>query len=318
MRKWTALFLLPLLGAGCADANLDIPSIAQPIDQFGSESPVAQERGFADLPSIPQPPRKPGARGSIRVLVEFPDLPPLSTVLRLQSGQPNLAELQNLAQALELPEGSVARPATTQNLILEWLDDNGMAWSYSGADRILRFNDTTSNVTPGTATFSDGALFDLAVGFLRSIGYKLDRVGTPYFDRTPSNTAAVIQFNAQQDGQGIWSKLGTPLIGVTLELDRKTGQIKKGSLLMRHEPLRSDYPSIPREEAQKQLAAGGQGGTPEGDVTLTELSFEWFQIESSVEPPATYLYPALIGTGSISFRDGRTGPYRIVVPLVQP
>jgi len=306
-----------LVGQGCLfEPRLPAPSISIPIGEQTLETPIPQRNGFGEIPHALPAPRKPGASGSVRVNAEFPSLPPVSTVLRVRSGQPNAAELRNIAQALQLPQGSVGRQPRTQELILEWLDEEGRRWSYRGSEGLMHFEQDT--VAVGTAaSISDDAIYDVSLAFLRRIGFDVSRIGEPYLDPTARQGVAVVRFNAKQDGQGIWSPNGAARIGATLEIERANGRVMQGSFLVRQDPDRSDYATISRDEARKRLAAGGLSGTPSGDVVINTLSFEWVHVSDNDEPPTQYLYPAIIGTGEITFSDNRTGPYRIVVSLIQ-
>lgn len=125
-----------------------------------------------------------------------------------------------------------------------------------------------------------------------------------------------VTFNATQDTQTILSGDGTPYTGAALVLDAATLDILSGSFLVTRDPLRSDYPSLTLEEARTRMASGGQGGTPNGDVVIASILFEWFQIENMETPRTRFLYPALVGRGTITYRDETTGPYTIVVPLL--
>lgn len=308
-----------VLGAGCVPApTTPVPSVAEPITEQAAESPILQRRGFGDIPPTPSPPRKPGARGSVRVTAEFPSIPDRASVLRVRSGLPNAPELQNIASALQLPPGSLGRAPQMQELLLTWKDDAGRQWSYRGSDGMLRVTDGAArSTTDANLRFSDEGLKDYALGFFRSIGADMTRLGDPYVDADAStDEIAVIRFNAKQDGQGIWSANGAARVGATVEIHRTDGRIREGSLLVRHDPDRSDYASITREAAQKSLAQGGLGGTPNGDVTIEGITFEWLAMDDAREPPTEYLYPALIGTGTITYSNQRTATYRIVVPLV--
>jgi hypothetical protein len=128
---------------------------------------------------------------------------------------------------------------------------------------------------------------------------------------------AVVQFNATQDAQGIFNSDGSSIKGATLYLNALTGEVLFGSFTQPADPERSDYPGLALEEAELKLAQGGQGGTPNGDVTIDAVTFEWFKIEDQVDTTTAYLYPALVGTGTITYPDKTTAPYRIIVPLVK-
>jgi hypothetical protein len=127
----------------------------------------------------------------------------------------------------------------------------------------------------------------------------------------------IVHMNATQDGQGIFSSNGTPVHGATAILDAATGAVVSGRFLAPVDPDRSDYPAISLKEASGMLARGGLGGTPQGDVTIDEVMFEWLFITDGSDPSITYLYPAFVGYGTILGTDKKTGPYRIVVPLVK-
>lgn len=127
----------------------------------------------------------------------------------------------------------------------------------------------------------------------------------------------VVKFNATQDGQGIYNANGAPYYGAILIVDATNGAVVSGSFLAHVDPDRSDYPAITSEEAAKAMASGGLGGTPAGDVVIDDIAFEWLRIEDEKNAAAVYLYPALIGQGTITFRDKKTASYRIVVPLVK-
>jgi len=312
--------VISLLGAGCVFEQIpSSPSISAPILDEATEAPIAQRNGFSDIPPAPTAPRKPGARGSVRIQAEFPQLPPDSTVLRIRSGQPNAPELQNIAQALQLPQGTIGRTPATQELLLSWKDDEGRMWTYNGSEGLMHFtNNVIRNADMGGVVFADDVLKDHAIGFLRSIGADLTRIGNPYVDAEASTSkTAVIRFNAKQDGQGIWSESGSARIGASIEIQRMGGRILEGSLLIRQDPDRSDYPTVTQEFAQKQLAQGGLNGTPNGNVVINEITFEWIQVDEHTKSNASFLYPALIGNGEITLPDQRTAPYRIVVSLIQ-
>jgi hypothetical protein len=127
----------------------------------------------------------------------------------------------------------------------------------------------------------------------------------------------IVNFTATQDGQGIFLGNGTPVIGARLLVDVSTGRVTSGFFTIPADPLRSDYPGISQSDARDRLLRGGQGGTPNGDVTINTVRFEWFPIENTEDPPTQFLYPSLVGEGIITYPDETSSPYRIVVPLVQ-
>ncbi|MEO5927870.1 MAG: hypothetical protein ABIO72_04070 [Patescibacteria group bacterium] len=127
----------------------------------------------------------------------------------------------------------------------------------------------------------------------------------------------VVTFNATQDGQGIFGDGGMPRVGAQLIIDAGTQRVVSGFFTFGADPYRSDYAGLSQDEAEARLVRGGQGGTPNGDVTITTIRFEWYGIESRTTPPVRFLLPALVGDGTIEYADKTTAPYRIVVPLLK-
>ncbi len=127
----------------------------------------------------------------------------------------------------------------------------------------------------------------------------------------------VVRMNQTQDDQAIFLGDGTAQVGATLFVDATTGDVRSGSFAVRSEPDRSDYPSVTAEDARKGMLSGGLGGTPNGDVAVDSVTSEWYAIRDTSDPTVTYYYPALVGSGTIRFHDGRSSAYRIVVPLVK-
>lgn len=138
------------------------------------------------------------------------------------------------------------------------------------------------------------------------------RCVTPEF---PSRIA--VRMNATQDGQAIYDGDGVPFAGAMIYADAATGAVVSGTLAIRAEPDRSDYPAISADDARTRLLSGGQGGTPSGDVTIASVGFEWFVRQDPSNPAVTFLYPALVGAGTIRYANATTAPYSIVVPLVK-
>jgi hypothetical protein len=131
----------------------------------------------------------------------------------------------------------------------------------------------------------------------------------------PSRVA--VRWNTTQDGQGIFTNNGTPELGALIFVDVSANRVTSGFFTLAADPVRSDYPGLTLDEAREQLARGGQGGTPNGNVTVTTIRFEWYPISDEKVPATNYLYPALVGEGTIEYNNGTSGPYRIVVPLVK-
>lgn len=160
---------------------------------------------------------------------------------------------------------------------------------------------------------------------IRALSASLSWEETSLFPPLPSTNCVqpefpsrmIVNMNLTQDGQGIFEINGAPRVGARVLVDVASGRASSGFFVMSADPKRSDYPGITQNEARDRMVRGGQGGTPNGDVTIRTIRFEWFPIEDTLTPPARFLYPALVGDGTIEYADGTAGPYRIVVPLVQ-
>lgn len=127
----------------------------------------------------------------------------------------------------------------------------------------------------------------------------------------------IVALNTTQDGQGIFNDNGMVRVGARIIVDAAAGRVVAGSFTFAADPYRSDYPGISQDEAEARMVRGGQGGTPNGNVAITTIRFEWYAIESTQTPPTRFLIPALVGEGTIEYPDKTTAPYRIVVPLAK-
>lgn len=127
----------------------------------------------------------------------------------------------------------------------------------------------------------------------------------------------VVRLDALQDGQKILNADGSPRFGATLLYDVALGDIVSGWITVPVDPDRSDYPALTIEQAKDSMSRGGLGGTPNGEVTIDEITFEWLSLNDGRALRTDYLYPILVGQGRIRLTDGKSAPYRIIVPLVK-
>ncbi|MFH1839125.1 MAG: hypothetical protein ABH820_02440 [Patescibacteria group bacterium] len=368
--QFILFFCFALIGAGCPlTQNLDTPRIAEPIETTLSEQTIAQKLGFGEIPKVPTSELRPGTKGSVRVNADLPTIPEFVTVLRVKSGRPNPSQLRNIGASLNIPGGVIGASPLSQELTLQWTDDQGVEWNFNGSSRKLEFSDPAAKPESNTVTELPDyqRVLENALAFLSTHGINATRLGKPYIEpdwkawwesereqkrcvgftdraliRTMSASTAllhaappnlppanetncltpefpsriVVQFNATQDEQSVFMGDGVTVKGATLYVDVSNQKISSGSIVQQIDPDRSDYPGLTLDEARQKLAQGGQGGTPNGNVTIDDVSFEWFLMEDKTAPFVTYLYPAFVGSGTIVYADGRTSPYRIVVPLV--
>lgn len=127
----------------------------------------------------------------------------------------------------------------------------------------------------------------------------------------------VVRFNAMQDGQAILHGDGSSRYGAIIVVNAATEEVMSGWFTLPVDPERSDYPTLTPDEVRDRLARGGQGGTPNGEVTITAATFEWYAMNDGREPKTEYLYPAIVGHGAIKYPNGTTSPYTIVVPVIK-
>jgi hypothetical protein len=208
-----------------------------------------------------------------------------------------------------------------------WKDAVGVSWTAEADGRRVDFSDEAHPMTSLTVSAlpSTESATQLARAFLEDHGVSIERFGVPYvyqdWSALQKNTVLpsrmVVRFNTTQDGQGIFSDSGMPHVGAELIIDAAAGRVVSGFFTFAADPYRSDYPGLTQTEAEARMVRGGQGSTPNGNVTVTTIHFEWYAIESADDPPTRYLYPALVGEGTIEYADKTTAPYRIVVPLVK-
>lgn len=362
---------LALFGAGCQlTAPTATPQIAEQIGAALTERPIAQSKGFGAIPSVPTPQLKPGTTGTVRLNAALPTFPPTVAVLRVRSGNPDDAQILNIASSFGLPGGIVGSHPVGRGMTLDWTDGNGMLWSYDAAARSVEFADESSPtkaLTVSEWTGQNGVL-QKSVTFLDDRDISRQRLGLPFVDpdwsawwdteqslgrcmdadtiaivRAISSSPSylqqppptlplskatkcvapefpsrmVVRMNETQDGQAIFLGDGTAQVGATLFVDATTGDVRSGSFAIRSEPDRSDYPAVTADDARKGMLSGGLGGTPNGDVAIDSITSEWYAIRDTADPTVSYYFPALIGSGTITFPDGRAAAYRIVVPLVK-
>lgn len=322
LKNVSALLLLSIfLGAGCTILpTLSSPHIADPIQPAGGATPIGQLQGFGPIPAPPEVPLRPGITGSIQITTPFPDTPVNVTVLRLASGYVNVDELRNITSALQIPGSSLGPEPAPSRFELEWKDKQGTTWIYHAAERRLEFKTliTSSLATPPETPPTSKELLETVAKFMDDYGIKRERYTEPRLEADPqSSTRVTVTFDATQDGQAIWNGDGSPVEGAAFSLDKNSQKILSGIILLSADPERSDYPGISQDQAREQMVRGGQGGTPRGDVTISDIKFEWMHIDDGKTPPTAYLYPALIGYGNIRYPEGTGTAYKIVVPLVK-
>lgn len=127
----------------------------------------------------------------------------------------------------------------------------------------------------------------------------------------------IVQLNATQDGQAIYLKDGSFERGGTIVMNAQDQTVLSATFKLSTDPERSDYPALSANEARAALLKGGLGGTPKGDVTLTKTSFDWLRVETGDALKISYLYPVLVGQGTLKTADGSTSAYRVIVPLIK-
>jgi hypothetical protein len=173
MNRRPLSLLLPLVsalcltGAGCLPA-VTSPRIAQPLNQYENNAPVAAKNGFGDLPAISVP----KSRMTVKLAQPLPELPTNISVLRLRRGDPTDTQLLNLASAIGLPGGVLGNRQTKRELVLDWTDDKQFHWTYRAAEHSLEFSDERAPAGPLTVSTlpTDDLILRAANDFLQTHG----------------------------------------------------------------------------------------------------------------------------------------------------
>lgn len=134
--------ILALLGAGCFP-TLTVPKIAEPLvpaQQAGNI--VDNANGFGKLPALPK--AQNAGQGIILVDAEIPTLQKQVSAVRIPAGALSATQIQNLTTSLNLPIGIVGQPKT-QEFDLTWTNNENITWSYNGADKKIKFKDSTQS-----------------------------------------------------------------------------------------------------------------------------------------------------------------------------
>lgn len=139
---------LAVSGAGCSQA-LNIPKIAEPFSPPEGQGSPAQHLGFGVLPKIEMPTG--AAEGVLNLKTDLPSLQSTVTILRLPSGNLNLTEFQNFAQAIGLPAGLVGDDTQNLGYTLTWTNKEGIVWQFFSRDRRLTFTNPTAKPKSGTS-----------------------------------------------------------------------------------------------------------------------------------------------------------------------
>lgn len=193
-------FLLPmtalvaLIGAGCLDAPT-VPKTAEVLQTKTIDTTIARKQGFGILPRLPAS----SHTGTVQLAAPLPNLPSTVTVLRLKNGTPNDTELRNLANSLDISDAFIGNLPTIKDLTMQWKDDRGFTWSYTGSGRTLEGKDQTAPTEPVTlATLPPAAaILTAASSFLSDRGLDLTHNRNPLLAPDWSTWWA----NAQAAGQ---------------------------------------------------------------------------------------------------------------------
>lgn len=219
-----------------------------------------------------------------------------------------------------LTVSSLPTAGSATQLALTFLEDHGVSLKRYGAPYVDPDWSAWWDAQKASGRCMDGRTLQTIRSF--SASTSSDAIVFPTLSTTgcvgaefPSRM--VVKFNVTQDGQGIFANNGMPRVGAQLVIDAAAGRVVSGFFTLGADPYRSDYPGISQDEAEARMVRGGQGGTPNGAVAVNTIRFEWYAIESTDDPPVRYLYPTLVGEGTIEYPDKTTAPYRIVVPLVK-
>ncbi|MFH1078494.1 MAG: hypothetical protein V1745_04430 [Patescibacteria group bacterium] len=136
------------------------------------------------------------------------------------------------------------------------------------------------------------------------------------------SSQVTVYYEGSRDGKRIQDAGGWPWRAANVTIDVTDKSVSSGSIVLNRGTESSQYPLISKEEAEKRLHSGGRNPLyvwESGNVSvhIKTLDLVWMRYDSwSAGANETYLIPALAGSGTATYPDGREEEYRTIIPLV--
>lgn len=130
----------------------------------------------------------------------------------------------------------------------------------------------------------------------------------------------VVRFSTTQDGDQIYADDGTALIAAEVVLRADTNEIIRGWAELKRDADRSNYLAIQPDRLEAYLKQGGISGFPTSAKSYSVSAFhkgEYRYIGTVNSEQRTFYIPAVQADGTLTYQNGSTIPYSIVVPLTR-
>lgn len=130
----------------------------------------------------------------------------------------------------------------------------------------------------------------------------------------------VVRYSLSKDGLRVFERDGMPTIGGEVVVRLDTQEIVRGWVELKHDADRSNYESLQKDRLETYLKQGGILGFPKSTASykLTKLAHGSYHYSVDVNgEQRTFYIPAVQGEGLLTFKDGTTTPYAVIVPLTR-
>jgi hypothetical protein len=126
------------------------------------------------------------------------------------------------------------------------------------------------------------------------------------------------------NGQEVYDMGGWPSSGISLQVDLSSKQVTGGNIWPMPDTDSSTYPLIGADEAMKRLSTGGRNplywygeDVTAVRITIDKVTLAWMRYDAwDQDGSKTFFLPALRGTGTQDYGNGKTDAYNTIVPLV--
>lgn len=130
----------------------------------------------------------------------------------------------------------------------------------------------------------------------------------------------VVRYSLNKDGQRVYESDGMPTIGGEVVIRLDTLEAVRGWAELRREADRSNYESVQKDRLEAYLKQGGILGFPKSTASYKITKFNQGAYHYSVDvngEQRTFYIPAIQGEGLLTYKDGSTTPYAVIVPLTR-
>lgn len=130
----------------------------------------------------------------------------------------------------------------------------------------------------------------------------------------------VVRFSQNKDGQDVYRADGTPAIAGELSIRMDTREVVRGWAELKRESDRSNYPAIQQDRLEAYFKHGGVSGFPASakSYAISAVQQGVYQYVGTRNGQDRIFYiPAMQAEGVLTYENGTTIPYAIVVPLTR-